>query len=143
MEVITYDLDYTIGKTYENFGGVEGYEYNMFDHVMDRNDVPNSLFITLLKNEEFKEKFRNVFKEYANKVLSLNKANELVNEYKVIFPEMIANGQTRWWGYFGGTKLETFSYCKNNFLSNVLSEIKKFFEERAKYALEDIEEFLN
>ena len=140
---MTYDLDYTMGKTYGSFGGVEGYAYDMFKHVINEKDIPTNLFTALLNNTEFKEKFRSVFEEYANKIMSLDKVNELINEYKVKFPEMVANSQTRWWGYFGGTKLETYSYAKNQYLNKALPQIKKFFEERAKYALEDMEEYLS
>ena len=140
---MTYDLDYTMGKTYWNFGGVEGYAYDMFQKVLDEKDVPTNLFTSLLNNNEFKEKLRKVFEEYANDVATLDKANALINEYKENLTDMLANSQTRWGGYYGGTKLETFSYVKNQYISKVLPQIKKFFEERAKYALEDLDEHLN
>ena len=140
---MTYDLDYTMGKTYWNFGGVEGYAYDMFQKVLDEKDVPTNLFTSLLNNNEFKEKLRKVFEEYANDVATLDKANALINEYKENLTDMLANSQTRWGGYYGGTKLETFSYVKNQYISKVLPQIKKFFEERAKYAFEDLDEHLN
>ena len=141
--LITYDLDYTMGQTYEDFGGVEGYAYDMFKKVDDTNGIPNSLFLSLLNNNEFKEKFKNIFEEYANKIMNLNKVNELINEYKNNLVDMWASSLTRWNGYSGGTRLEVFANYKNQYLSKTLPQIKKFFEERAKYALEDMEEYLN
>ena len=137
---MTYDLDYTMGKTYGSFGGVEGYAYDMIKHVMREKDAPTNLFISLLNNNEFKEKFKKVFEEYANNIMTLDKVNELINEYKENLTEMIANSQTRWSGYYGGSKLDTYSFVKNQYISNVLLQIKKFFENRAKYALEDLDE---
>ena len=29
---MSYDLDHTLGETYEDFGGVEGYWYDNFQH---------------------------------------------------------------------------------------------------------------
>ena len=140
---ITYDLDYTMGRTYGSFGGVEGYAYDMFKHVINEKDVPTNLFVNLLNNNDFKEKFKKVFEEYANKVMTLDKVNELINEYKNILPEMLANNQIRWAGYYGSNKLETIANVKNRFINKELPQIKKFFENRAKYALEDMEEYLN
>ena len=140
--LITYDLDYTMGISYEGFGGVEGYEYDMFKKVYAEKDIPNGLFLALLKNEEFKEKFKKVFKEYANEVMSLDKIYKQIDDYKNNFSEMIANSQARFWGFYSNSKLDSFVYNKNEYISKILPQIKKFFEERAKYALEDLEEYL-
>ena len=75
--------------------------------------------------------------------MTLDKVNELINEYKDILPEMLANNQIRWAGYYGSNKLETIANVKNRFINKELPQIKKFFENRAKYALEDMEEYLN
>ena len=128
---LTYDLDFTMGKTYASFGGVEGYQFDMFKKVIEEKDIPTNLFTALLNNTDFKERFRNVFEEYAYKVITIDKVNELINEYKINFTEMLANTQTRWGGYDGSSKMETYSRVKNNYLSKVLPQIKKFFEERA------------
>ena len=79
---MTYDLDYTVGKTYADFEGVESYQYNMFRH-MDRakNKAPTNLLVSLLKNEEFKNKFTKTFEEYANSIMSSDKTNPIIQEY--------------------------------------------------------------
>ena len=78
---MTYDLDYTIGKTYADFGGVEGYQYDMFRHMENgKREPPTNLFVALLKNAEFKEKFINIFEEYANKIISKDKTNPIIQE---------------------------------------------------------------
>ena len=140
---MTYDLDYTLGKTYASFGGVEGYEFDMFKKVYDEKDIPTNLFVNLLNNTEFKEKFKKVFEEYSYNVMNLDKINEFINHYKNNFTEMYANTQVRWCNYNGGTIMETYANAKNQYLYTVLPQIKKFFEERAKYAIKDMEEYLS
>ena len=140
---MTYDLDYTLGATYADFGGVEGYQYDTFRH-MDRakNGPPTNLFVALLKNEEFKTKFKSVFEEFANNVMSLDKANPILQEFNDKITTLIGYTQSRWWGYFGGTRLENIAYAKNNFQNTVLPGIKKFFEERKKYALDQMKQYI-
>ena len=140
---MTYDLDYTLGATFADFGGVEGYQYDTFRH-MDRakNDPPTNLFVALLKNEEFKKKFKSVFEEFANNVMSLDKANPIIQEFNDKITTLIGYTQSRWWGYFGGTRLESIAYAKNNFQNTVLPGIKKFFEERKKYALDQMKQYM-
>ena len=140
---MTYDLDYTMGKTYLDFGGVEGYQYNMFNH-MDylKIEAPTNLFVALLKNEEFKNQFIKVFEEYANILMSTDKTDPLIQEFYGEVTELIGYTQSRWWGFFGGTRLENIAYAKNNYQTKILPQIKKFFEERSKYALDQMKQYL-
>jgi len=141
---MTYDLDYSIGKTFADFGGVEGYQYDMFRHMDKRSNYPpTSLFVALLRNEEFKKKFSNVFEEYANNIMCLDKVNPLIEEFSGDVCELISYSQSRWWGYFGGTRLENILYAKNNYHNKILPQMKQFFEERPKYALEHMRQYLN
>ena len=142
--VMTYDLDYTIGKTYADFGGVEGYQYNMFRHMdMAKYKQPTTLFVSLLKNSEFKKKFINTFEEYANSIMSTDKTDPIIQEFFGEVTDLIGYSQSRWWGYFGGSRLENIAYAKNNYQNNILPQMKKFFEERAKYALEHMKQYCN
>ena len=141
---MTYDLDYTVGKTYADFGGVEGYQYNMFRHMDNGKDKePTRLFVALLKNNEFKTKFKKTFEEYSNTIFSADKANALIQEFNGQVTELIGYTQSRWWGYFGGSRLENIAYAKNNYQSTILPKMKKFFQERAKYALQHMNEYIN
>ena len=141
---MTYDLDYTIGKTYADFGGVEGYQYNMFRHMDGgKNKEPTRLFVALLKNNEFKTKFKKTFEEYSNTIFSPDKANILVQEFNGQVTDLIGYSQSRWWGFFGGSRLENIAYAKNNYQTTVLPQMKKFFQERGKYALEHMGQYIN
>jgi hypothetical protein len=141
---MTYDLDYSIGKTFSDFGGVEGYQYDMFRHVDRASNVPpTNLFVALLRNEEFKKKFANVYEEYANNIMNLDKVNPLIEEFSGDVTELISYSQSRWWGYFGGSRLENILYAKNNYHNKILPQMKQFFEERPKYAIEQMKQYLN
>ena len=141
---MTYDLDYTVGETYEDFGGVEGYQYDTFKHMeRGQNYEPTNLFVALLKNEQFKNKFVKVYEEYAYNIMSIDKAMPLLQEFYENITPMLCYSQSRWWGYFGGTRLETIAYAKNEFCNKVLPKMQKFFEERPKYTLDHMKEYLN
>ena len=100
---MSYDLDHTLGETYEDFGGVEGYQYDNFQHLDKRKIYPpTNLFVALLENQEFKKKFENIYEYYANDLMIIDKINPLIEEYKNNITDLICSSQTRWWGYFQG-----------------------------------------
>ena len=140
---MTYDLDKTMGNFYGDIGVSEHYQYNMFNH-MDylKIEAPTNLFVALLKNEEFKNQFIKVFEEYANILMSTDKTDPLIQEFHGEVTELIGYTQSRWWGFFGGTRLENIAYAKNNYQTKILPQIKKFFEERSKYALDQMKQYL-
>ena len=116
----------------------------MFRHVDRANYIcPTNLFIALLRNDEFKKKFANVYEEYANNIMSLDKVNPLIEEFSGDVTELLSYSQSRWWGYFGGSRLENILYAKNNYHNNILPQMKKFFEERPKYTLEHMRQYLS
>ena len=141
---ISFDFDFTMGKTYRDYGGLEGYEYNNFKHL-ERNEggkgFPNDLFFSLLNNEEFKNEFSLMFCDYANEVMKYEKINILVNEYKQNYIDILANGQLRWRGYDNGTKLEALEKNRNLYIDN-FDSILSFFKERPKYAIGHLKEYL-
>jgi hypothetical protein len=141
---MSYDLDHTLGETYETFGGVEGYQYDNFQHVEDRKQYPpTNLFVALLKNEEFRKKFENIYEYYANNLMSIEKLNPFLEELKEDITDLVCSSQTRWWGYFSGTKPQVYAYIKNQFRSSFLPSLKTFLEERPKYTLEHMKKYLS
>lgn len=139
---ISFDFDFTMGKTYMDYGGLEGYEYNNFKHLEEKKQFPNGLFLPLLHNEEFKNEFSLMFCDYANEVMNVNKINNLINDYKQNYIDMLANGRLRWRGYENGTKLEALEKNKIIYIQN-FDEILIFFKERPKYAFDHMKNFLN
>ena len=141
---MTYDLDYTAGNNQADFGGVEGYQYDTFKHMeRGKKRAPTNLFISLFQNDSFKTKFEKIYEEYAYYIMALERVNPIIEEFYGDFTFLLSNSQTRWWGYFGGSKEENLAYAKNNFQNKILPKTKKFFEERPKYAIEQMKQYIN
>ena len=142
---LSFDFDFTMGKTYMDYGGLEGYEYDNYKH-MERDEekvgFPKDLFVPLLKNEEFKNEFSLMLCDYANEVMKYEKIKDIVNDYKENYVDMLADGKLRWRGYENGTKSEAFESYKNNYIEN-FDSILTFFKERPKYAFEHTKQYLN
>ena len=80
---MTFDLDLTIGGFYGDIGGIEIYEYNTFNHTIKRSSgPPTCLFIGLSKNEDFRNKFINIYCDYVNDVMSLDRINLIIEDCK-------------------------------------------------------------
>ena len=141
---MTYDLDFSMGLTFENYGGVEGYQYDNFKHIERRrgSTAPTNLFLALLKNDVFKNKFINVYCDLSNEIMNINRINPIINDYKEKVSWMFANGKFRWWNDGRSSKLEGYAYNKNNFENVELKKLQTFFEQRGKYTLQHMKEFL-
>lgn len=140
---ISFDYDYTMGATYDSFGGVEGYAYDSFQHMNNGlGGAPTNLFVQLLKNEDFRNKFAAVYCDYANEVLTPEKANAMADTYKTDYTEQLANTTVRWWGFYGGSKESNLSYHRNLYQNTTLNNIRTFFNQRADYTLEDMKNYL-
>ena len=142
---ITYDLDFSMGLTFENYGGVEGYQYDNFKHVETRrgNKIPTNLFLSLLKkNDLFKTKFINLFCDYANEVMKPERISSLLDGYNDKIAWMFSNGKARWWGSAFSTKLEGYSFMKIEFENEIMKKLNLFFEQRGKYTLQHLQNYL-
>ena len=139
---ISFDYDYTMGATFGDFGGVEGYAYDSFIHMnKGKNEAPTNLFTALLKNKEFRSKFAAVYCDYANDVMSNDKINAMIDFYSKNYTELLAHTQLRWWGFYGGTPASVLPYYRNNYTSVILPDIRTFFTQRANYTLEDMKAY--
>lgn len=139
---ISFDYDYTMGATYGSFGGVEGYQYDSFLHMdKSKKGAPTCLFVKLLKNEDFRNRFAAVYCDYANEVLTEKKANNMADRYATNYSDMLASTQLRWWGFFGGTPDGLIPYYKRTYQNETLNGIRTFFSKRAEYTLNDMKEY--
>ena len=105
----------------ENDG--KGYEYDMFTHVeSSKQRHPTNLFIALLKNEEFKNKFIEYYKGFVKNIVQMSIINPILKEFdeEIIF--LIGYSISRWKGYLRDTKeeylLEVIQIYKKNFTRN-------------------------
>ena len=139
---ITFDLDITMGSFYGDIGGIEVYEYNTFNRVIKKmSSPPTYLFIALSKNEDFRNKFVNIYCDYVNDVMSPDRINSIIEDCKENDTELIANSLQKWRGndrkYYEG-----YTINKKEFLI-FLETTKTFFIERPKYTLVHMKEFFN
>lgn len=140
---ITYDLDYTVGATYDTFGGVEGYAYDSFRHMeKEAKYAPTNLFISLLKNREFRDKFAGVYCDYAIELLTKQKGTALADEYSRSYTDILAQNLLRWWGFYGGSPSDTLAWNKTNYQNKVIPGIKAFFDQRESYTLDHMKNYL-
>ena len=137
---IAYDFDYSMGSNTFNVGHPST---NMFNYAKRRaSEIPVNLFFNLLKsNKNFQKKFVNVHCDFANDVFHYNKVYKLIKQYKTNYTEIITNSELRWWGWDFDIVLEGYAYFKSHYLKS-LDSILVFFEERPKYTLKHLKEFI-
>ena len=134
-----FDLDFTMGS---KFAGVGEVNSDDFIFVEKKSNVyPANLFIGLLKNNsEFRNKFINVYCDYANEVYNSKKVNKIIEEYRNNMVDFVAYSQLRWWGY--SSKLEGFASYKERY-QKALDTIADFFERRPEYTLQHTKDYLD
>ena len=141
---ISFDFDYSMGYSIAMWGQTpteEPYEVNNLENLERNKRAPTNLFLALLKNEDFRNKYILRFCDFINGIFNLDRVDLLLNDYKDNYLDMLADSKVRWKGYDYENELEAFATFKNNFVKN-FDDIRKFYEERPKYALEHMKEYL-
>ena len=143
---INFDYDFTMGHSQGGFkeGKSQGksYEYDMFTHVENsKQRAPTNLFIALLKNQEFKNKFIKYYEDFVENIGSMTKINTIIQEFDEEISILIGYSTSRWKGYLGGSKKENIIEAILTYKNKTLPEIKKFLEERPKYTLEHMKNY--
>ena len=143
---ISFDFDYTMGASSSGMWGQQpqqaGYEKNDLKDLEMRKNVPTILFLPLLKNEDFRNKYVLRFCDYVNDVFSLDRIDSVINDYIDNYLDKLANGKVRWKGYEYEDEKEAFANYKTSFSKN-FDDIRKYFELRPKYALQHMKEYLD
>lgn len=133
---MTFDLDYTMGAGWNGVGP----DIDNFQKVEQKSDKsPTELFVALLKNEEFKNKFAIIYCDYANEVMREDKIKEMTERYREEVSDLVGYSQLRWWG--GSSKTDGYNHWKNNY-HMVLDNIYRFFVERPMFTLRHMKEHL-
>ena len=142
---ISFDFDYSMGYSIAMWGAVpteEPYETNNLKALERNIRPPTNLFLQLLKNnEDFRNRYIARFCDFANGVFNLEKIDFLIDDYLDNYLDMLANSKVRWKGFEFDGELEAFAAAKKDFIKN-FDDIRKFYEERPKYALQHLKEFL-
>ena len=140
---IGYDFDITLGI---EFPGIENpLEYNNFLHLLESNrlkQTPVNLFVGLLKNNTiFRNRFINIYCDYANDLYDMEKVNKLIEEYREEFTDLMAYSELRWSEEKFDSILEGYSFYKTKYLKT-LNSLLNFFDQRPKITLQHMKEFL-
>ena len=141
---ISFDFDYSMGASF-SFGRQEEqvpYAIDNLKGLERRKNVPTILFLPLLKNKEFRNKYIVRFCDYVNEIFNLDRIDSLINDYTDNYLDKLTNGKVRWKGYEYENELEAFANFKTNYIKN-FDNIRTFFVERPKYALQHMKEYLN
>ena len=142
---ISFDFDYSMGASFPMWGEIEQQEPYEIDNLKGlemRRNVPTILFLPLLNNEDFRNKYINRFCDFMNDVLNLDRIDPIIDDYKDNYLDMLANGKLRWKGYEYSNEKEAFANYKIIF-SKILDDIRTFFTERPKYAIQHMIDYLN
>ena len=143
---MAFDFDYSMGNVLEfDFGELESYQYDMFNFIdIKAKDIyPTNLFLALLKNKDFKNKFIKSYEDFINNAMSMNRINSVIQKFDEEISILLGYSYTRWWGYLGGPKKETIIEAIYNYKNKILTKIKKFYEERPIYTLENMKNYLS
>ena len=134
---MTYDLDFTMGSGWGDVGPTA----DNFRNIESKSNLsPTNLFVALLRNEDFKKRFANLYCDYANEVMNTDKINEMADRYKEECSDLVGYSQLRWWG--GSSKIEGYTHWKSNYQTQ-LENIKRFFAERPMFTLQHMKQHLN
>jgi hypothetical protein len=144
---ISFDFDYTMGYVFSMWGGgqwgqqKEGYEQDNLQGLGQRKNVPTILFLPLLKNTEFRNKYVLRFCDYANGIFNLERIDALINDYKDNYIDKLAEGKVRWKGTEYSNEKEAFANYKTSYAKN-FDDIRKFFQNRPTYAFQHMKSYL-
>ena len=139
-----YDFDYTMGNVLEgDFGTLEPYQYDMFKFIEGEDSHPTNLFLALFKNKEFKYKFMKSYENFINNAMSSNIVNPIITFFNEEISYFLGYSYMRWYGYLETSKKESIIKWRSNYKTKVLPKLKKFYEERPKYTLKNMNNFLS
>jgi hypothetical protein len=103
---------------------------------MEKAEITTLFFYLLKNNTDFRNKFINVFCDYANEVCNPTKVSKIIEKYKEEnFAEILRDSILRW-----GRCPPTFSIPEEILQIEVIND---FFKSRRQYALEHMKNFLN
>ena len=139
----SFDFDYSVGLTYQSFGGVEGYQYDSF-RKMDgvKNDMPTAIFTGMLKNESFRQQFADKFYSYAYSVFEPSKMIAELDDEENKYMDYLTMTGWRW--NSGQPNYDFSTYCsqQKSYYHNEMEKMRTFFKRRAEYAIEDMQNYL-
>ncbi|WP_294410218.1 CotH kinase family protein [uncultured Ruminococcus sp.] len=139
----SFDFDYSVGLTYQSFGGVEGYQYDSF-RKMDsaKKDIPTSIFIGLLQNPDFKQQFADKFYSYAYSVFEPSKMIAELDDEENRYMSYMTMTAWRWNSGRPRSDYNSFMSEQERYYHSEMEKMRTFFSRRAEYAIEDMQNYL-
>ena len=139
----SFDFDYSVGLTYQSFGGVEGYQYDSF-RKMDNSlkGMPTSIFAGLLKNPQFRQQFADRFYSYAYSVFEPSKMTAELDDEENRYMDYMTMTAWRWNNGRPNSDYNTFLSQQRSYYHNEMEKMRTFFKRRAEYAVEDMQNYL-
>ena len=165
---INFDYDFTMGKTMgggprgskkgsmkdSTKGPMKGFmkgsmnsngqswEYDMFTHVANSGQrAPTNIYVALLKNEEFKNKFIDYYENYVNTIPTLDIVYPIIQQFDEEISLLIGYSISRWKGYLSSSKEESITEAILNYRNKTLPSIKEFLENRPRCTLENMRKY--
>ena len=140
---MVYDLDYSMGADFHN--NLNSPEKNNFEAITTgrRRGAPLNLFLSLIKNNaDFQNKFANIICDYANDVYNIERVNVLIEKYRDECTDLMAYSRLRWGSMNFYSTFEGYAFYKNSYHKS-LDSMYNFFEERPKYILQHMKNYIN
>ena len=139
----SFDFDYSVGLTYQSFGGVEGYQYDSF-RKMDsaKKEIPTSIFMALLGNPEFKQQFADRFYSYAYSVFEPSKMNAELDDEENRYMDYMTMTAWRWSSGKPRSGYNGYLSEQKSYYHSEMEKMRTFFNRRAEYAIEDMQNYL-
>lgn len=139
----SFDFDYAAGLTYASFGGVEGYAHDSFRKFDEsKDDFPSPIFTSLLKNDDFRQRFADTFCSFAYSVFDAHKMKSIISEQESRYMKYMTMCGWRWNNGTPRESFDTFISEQGSYYSKELAKMATFFERRADYAIEDMRNYL-
>ncbi len=138
-----FDFDYSVGLTYQDFGGVESYQHDSFKK-MDavKEAIPTIIFVKLLENPEFRQKFADRFYSFAYSVFESSKMSAELDAEEERYMDYMTLTAWRWNNITLTSDLDGFLAEQKQYYHEQMDEMRTFFEKRAEYAVENMENYL-
>ena len=138
---IIFDIDYSMGGSWGRNGN-----NNIFMSVQRRasRTTVAQLFLNLLMNNtNFRNKFVNIFCDYANQVFNISRVGKILEKYRDFFGELVPHSQLRWQGGRNNIRsvLEGIANYKTNYLKRI-DALYNFYETRPIVALQNMKDFM-
>ena len=139
----SFDFDYSVGLTYQSFGGVEGYQYDSFRKMDgEKEDMPTAIFTGMLKNEGFRQQFADKFYSYAYSVFEPSKMTAELDDEENRYMDYLTMTGWRWNNGQPNSDFNTYCSQQKAYYHNEMEKMRTFFRKRAEYAIEDMQNYL-